>query len=970
MNFKKLKFFKFKGFGSLGNIPWVFSRRSSTATCKADTEVSNEFQHHGSLQDDGMFKTVDDMDTAPRSPSYARSSDIVSHMGTMPRSNLRRKKKHSKKEKSSNETLNKKNYHKEMPLSTPSNPSLPDSLLPSPPNVSTCKDEASPTMKLNQNDDAPLQDPGMLSNAPVLGDQCHETQVQVTAANSLHMPRVAKQQSINTEEDGSAGTEKPVRSSSCEANANIHEEDDKKEMKRLPSQGPTSEAPEPIHESITKEQSDDRSMESYSDYVKFSKEKYILDSSPEKLRKELEEELRLNSSDLRSHGWYHGRIPREVAESLVQKNGDFLIRDSLTSLGDYVLTCHWKSDSLHFKINKVMLKPNEAYTCIQYLFEHESFDNIPALVHSYVGNRRIVSKQSGAVIWNPINRTLPLRYLEASYGLASGKHGLSHSPSSQKGGYIKRRSITMTDGLTTDKLTRSNAYPDSVSSTHTDVIRNCALSMDQIQDYRAPMSPISETPLSPAYSTVIKHKTQVSQVNGKATESPVARRSSEPQLCPANNNKTSTDSKSTAIPSQENAHSSPCHDYFHKSSSIQSYEEPENGHYCELQPPSPLNCDSPAKSLSKQNSLKSYVERLKVEEGQNVCTRQAETKFSFVDSGMHFSPTGSGKEVEMKGGVFVAPVVELTSTFKPKEFRSLLIPSDNKPLEMGALKKVKEILVDVDAKTTAMHMTKVDCQVARIIGVTKKMQKLMGVSSGLELLTLQHGHQLRLDLLERFHTMSIMIAVDILGCTGSTDERAALLHKTIQLAAELKSSMGNMFGFTAVMKALEMPQISRLEQTWTILRQRHTEGAVLYEKTLKPFLKNMNEGKESPPLTKTTYPHIIPLISLLERDTVFSEGPDPWESIENGAEIIMAHLEAARTVAHHGGLYRTNAEMKLQGFEPNEEVLEVFKTEFQMRLLWGSRGAEGNQVERYEKFDKVLTALSNKLEPPVRHSEL
>lgn len=38
-------------------------------------------------------------------------------------------------------------------------------------------------------------------------------------------------------------------------------------------------------------------------------------------------------------------------------------------------------------------------------------------------------------------------------------------------------------------------------------------------------------------------------------------------------------------------------------------------------------------------------------------------------------------------------------------------------------------------------------------------------------------------------------------------------------------------------------QISRLEQTWVTLRQRHTEGAILYEKKLKPFLKNMNDGK-------------------------------------------------------------------------------------------------------------------------------
>lgn len=61
----------------------------------------------------------------------------------------------------------------------------------------------------------------------------------------------------------------------------------------------------------------------------------------------------------------------------------------------------------------------------------------------------------------------------------------------------------------------------------------------------------------------------------------------------------------------------------------------------------------------------------------------------------------------------------------------------------------------------------------------------------------------------RFYTMSIMMAVDLLGCTGSTEERAALLHKTIQLAAELKSNLGNMFGFAAVMRALELPQVRR-----------------------------------------------------------------------------------------------------------------------------------------------------------------
>ncbi|XP_061460366.1 SH2 domain-containing protein 3C isoform X2 [Rhineura floridana] len=691
-------------------------------------------------------------------------------------------------------------------------------------------------------------------------------------------------------------------------------------------------------------------LESCSEYVKFSKEKYILDSSPEKLHKELEEEFKLSSTDLRSHAWYHGRIPREVSESLVQRNGDFLIRDSLTSLGDYVLTCRWRNEPLHFKINKVMVKSGEGRTHVQYLFEQESFDNVPALVRFYVGNRKPISEHSGAIFYCPINRTFPLRYLEASYGLANGRHGSSHSHSSQKGGHIKRRSITMTDGLTADKITRGEGCPTSVSLPHhRDIIRNCAVSVDQIQDLHSSMSPISESPSAPAYSTVTRLKPQA--VNGVTPASPVIRRSSEPQLCQGNGSKADQ---------SESTHSTPSHGYSRASPSpsVSSYSDPDTGHYCQLHPPSPVQWDRPTAD-GKQTPAKSYVERLKGDERQRGLALNGSE-----------AEAGTRKRPDLDSGGFVVPIVERASSFNPAVFRSLLIPLENKPLEMAVLKKVKELLAEVDAKTLAKHITQVDCLVARILGVTKEMQRLMGVSSGMELLTLPHGHQLRLDLLERFHTMTIMIAVDILGCTGSMEERASLLHKTIQLAAELKSTMGNMFSFAAVMDALEMTQISRLEQTWMVLRQRHTEGAILYEKKLKPFLKSLNEGKEGPPLSNTTFPHIVPLITLLERDTALLENPEPWEDLDNGVEVVMAHLEAARMVAHHGGLYHTNAEMKLQGFQPQPELLEVFSTEFQLRLLWGSRGAESSQTERYEKFNKVLTALSHKLEPAVRSSEL
>ncbi|XP_058268289.1 SH2 domain-containing protein 3C isoform X2 [Hemibagrus wyckioides] len=648
-------------------------------------------------------------------------------------------------------------------------------------------------------------------------------------------------------------------------------------------------------------------------FMQFSKEKYLLESPPEKLRKELEEELKLSSSDLRSHGWYHGHIPQEVSETLVLRSGDFLVRDSLASAGDYVITCRWQQEVVHCRISKVLVKSGQSK--VQYLLENETFDSLPTLIRHHAGTGRPVCQRSGTQLLCPVNRTLPLRYLEATFALASGRSG-TPSPSAQRGAHIKRRSVTMTDGLTTEKI-----IPHSPSTVHhKDAMRNCALSMDQIQEMRCPLSPVGEAPLSPAYTAISRHRHgSGGRVLAVIPPSPVMRRSSEPRLSPSSSN-----------------NNVPCSDTPPSAHGYPSDGLEGGGSYCELRPGQPPTPPS-----------KSYVERLRVEDGRVPGS----------------APTDGGESSTL-------PLVENSSCFRPGQYQSALLPAENKPLEMGVLKRVKELLAEVDPKTAANHITKADCTVARILGVTKEMQRMMGVGSGLELLTLPHGHQLRLDLLERFYTMSIMMAVDLLGCTGSTEERAALLYKTIQLAAELKSTMGNMFGFAAIMRALELPQISRLDQTWMTLRQRHTEGAILYEKKLKPFMKGLNEGKESSVLSSTTFPHVVPVLCLLEKGVAVGEGPEPWDTSEWGVDVVMSHLEAARSIAHHGGLYRTNAESKLHDFQEREEVSEIFCTEFQMRLLWGSRGSEGSQSERYEKFDKVLTALSHKLEPPVRHSEL
>ncbi|XP_045548491.1 SH2 domain-containing protein 3C isoform X2 [Salmo salar] len=974
----------FKWLGSLSNLSFRRGSSSDKSPSKPDGGRSLDVVSSPDVAE----TSVDDMDmTRPRTSSYARSSDNYTHMGTLPRLLLRKRDKSGNSVKAgtkkgagllgrSQSQRPARDHVCSSPLLTALS-SQPGSRQDQP--RSPLSSQAGPGPRTQQaHCEEGKPQACQLMSAQTVGSATSST------ASSLVCDDVPKENTFTTDQGvpspdtastgGARRNLPPVPgqsvSMSSQSQVTIQTEEPSPTPKVPKKSLPGAQVTQHCEEGFPRERADSNSSslpetascgssgrdlqmethpgepvnshmdpaDSQGEYVKFSKEKYLLESPPEKLHTELEEELKLCSSDIRSHGWYHGHIPREVSETVVLRNGDFLIRDSLINVGDYVLTTRWNYEVLHFKITKVLVR-SSTESKVQYLLEKDSFDSIPELMRYYVAGRRPVSQPSGALIYCPIIRTLPLRYLEAMFALANSRHGLAHSPSSQKGAYIKRRSVTMNDGLSTDKLI---PHSSSIIHNHKDAMRNCALSMDLIQEYRRP--PVGETPLSPAYSHIHRHRTQ-SGVRDLAVvpTSPVLRHSSDPQLSPGSNNN---------LPDMlaASSHSTPAHC---------SYETPADGSetggsYCDLRPTPALCPKAPcAAGMPPTPPTKSYVERLRVEEGRGPAPGRED---------------GAGEEA------FIAPLVETASSFRPGKYISPLMPQENKPLEMSILKRVKELLAEVDVRTAAKHITMTDCTVARILGVTEEMQRMMGVGSGLELLTLPHGHQLRLDLLERFYTMSIMTAVDLLGCTGSKEERAALLHKTIQLAAELKSNLGNMFGFAAVMRALELPQISRLEQTWRTLRQRHTEGAILYEKKLKPFMKNMNDGKESTVLSNTTFPHVVPLLSLLERSVAVGEGPgagiESWEKVEAGVDVVMSHLEAARTIAHHGGLYRTNAETKLQGFQEREEVLEIFRTEFQMRLLWGSRGSEGSQSERYEKFDKVLTALSHKLEPLVRHSEL
>ncbi|XP_058492009.1 SH2 domain containing 3Cb isoform X1 [Solea solea] len=873
-----------KWFGSLTNL----SIRRSPSKTSTKTAQEHDGSRDGRSQGGAPSAPVDDQsvdDMAPRlhSSNYACSSDMYTHVGTVPRSEKRscrrlKEKKKSRKEEGEGVKDGQSQWKamervQDSPLlgalsslsltTVDHNLSMSAPVTPTPRRASPLTSAPESRFGHSSRDHAP----SISRHALEIG-RC----VKNPANMAAHSPNMVPQD-VYVSMD-------PITN---ETHNHLDDKYGKDERRRLLTSKQETKNPPRDAEDVDREH---ELTGRGGEYVKFSKGKLWLEPPSEEQRKQLEEELRLSGTNLRSHAWYHGHIPWEVSESLLVNQGDFLIRDSQSSQGDFVLTCHWEQNMRHFLIRTTAVQSSETFTRIQYSLEGEAFDTLPALVHFYVGRKTPVSRCSGVQVHQPVNRMLPLGDLETAFGTAA-------SPQSCQRGL----SNDCTGG---GEKVEQRLRPWSPSSLH-----HRETDKNQVQDEQTQLAPEESVPSSLNSINTSQSRSLCRSQTGSAVGSAVGSKAPFPSLARCPHIVQPTSSSNSTLP------------LFLPHLNQTPASNPEGSCYTELY-------------LGPQT----YVERLRDEK----------------DSGnVHFSP-----------------VVEAVSSFGPSRYKSQLIPKENKPLEVGILRRVKDLLAEIDPRAAAKHITKADCMVARILEVTPEVQRMMGVSSGMELLTLPHGHQLRQDLLERFHTMAIMLAVDVLGCTGTNEERAGLLHKIIQIAAELKNTMGNMFGFAAVMRALQLPQVSRLEQTWVALRQRHTEGAVLYEKTLRPFMKSLNDGRESCPLSNVTFPHVLPLLSLLEKTVAVGDGTEHWEVAEASMDAVMFHLGAARTIAQLGGIYRSNAENKLQGFQEQAEVQEIFLTDFQLRLLWGSRGATENQALRYAKFDQVLTALSNKLEAPVR----
>ncbi|XP_049874741.1 tyrosine-protein kinase Shark [Pectinophora gossypiella] len=91
--------------------------------------------------------------------------------------------------------------------------------------------------------------------------------------------------------------------------------------------------------------------------------------------------LRMNRED--NVNWFHGKISREAAENLLKEEGEdgvFLVRESNTSPGDYVLSVLHQGEVVHYQIRR---HGEDAFFSIE---EHTTVHGLDTLIQHYRGD--------------------------------------------------------------------------------------------------------------------------------------------------------------------------------------------------------------------------------------------------------------------------------------------------------------------------------------------------------------------------------------------------------------------------------------------------------------------------------------------------------------------------------------------------------------------------------------------------------
>ena len=296
-----------------------------------------------------------------------------------------------------------------------------------------------------------------------------------------------------------------------------------------------------------------------------------------------------------------------------------------------------------------------------------------------------------------------------------------------------------------------------------------------------------------------------------------------------------------------------------------------------------------------------------------------------------------------------ATTKERVSLFDPANFHSLFLPGNgNKPLDALAVSAVHRTLVDTPAPILAVHLTKVDLW---LFGLLDQEEATIIGKGNLWLLCEPFNTRFGTDILERYMCLRTLVVVTVLAASNIV-ESARVLAKWVRVADELNKRLKNYFGCHCIASGLIDSHLMRWNQLWSELKEVHPDEWAL--------MNGLHHCLDDPgvKLDAILVPNVVPYVTAKVKvakglpgssnATFASGGLIDDVALQNCGELTAVWAKNAQTAFRHINC-------------SDDLLLDLFRTEFHVRLFWGTNGLTDyphNFINRHVKFAKVLAALA------------
>ncbi|CAG7682931.1 unnamed protein product [Allacma fusca] len=305
-----------------------------------------------------------------------------------------------------------------------------------------------------------------------------------------------------------------------------------------------------------------------------------------------------------------------------------------------------------------------------------------------------------------------------------------------------------------------------------------------------------------------------------------------------------------------------------------------------------------------------------------------------------------------------------SSNFDLNLFSSILLPAndDNVKLDRGLFQIIIARLLESSDRSAALHLTKLDYNLLTgnegsvdDLENTSKIENndANELSDGKKIYEkLFHDSQHRWNnIIERSLSFSHFVVATIV----MADNPELTINKWINIAGELKSSVGNFFSFASIMRGLLMPQITRSDGNinWLQLRQQFTTATFNFETIFRAAYQGLVKGTECyPPITTISE---LFLVALILEDVMEMMPSTCISAEESQLQFFCNHLKQIRSLASWSSIQRRNLERQLAETSVDDIVLQdIFRTELHLILLWGSDYPDKSLKERCAQMDSFI----------------